>query len=174
VLAASLGFFEISIWLFALGQIMQNLSNLSCYLAYAGGFSFGNFLGILVEKKMALGNVVVQITARKAVSGLIDRLRSANYGVTTLDARGATGPVQVIFTVIQRKEIERVVSVVKNFDPKAFYSVNELQVAAQGISPAARRRPQNVLGNLSRSLGVPMNRPGEKQPQPLVVGPEIV
>ena len=33
--AAALGFFEVSIWLFAVGQVMQNLSNLSCAAAFA-------------------------------------------------------------------------------------------------------------------------------------------
>jgi uncharacterized protein YebE (UPF0316 family) len=46
VLASVLGFFEISIWLFAIGQIMQNLSDFGCYLAFSGGFTLGNYLGI--------------------------------------------------------------------------------------------------------------------------------
>src|SRR5438445_8375460 len=45
-LAPLLGFFEVSIWLFAITQVMQNLTNLSCSIAFAGGFSLGNFLGI--------------------------------------------------------------------------------------------------------------------------------
>src|SRR5712692_12038219 len=46
ILAPILGFFEVSIWLFAIGQIMQNLTDLSCYLAFAGGFTAGNYLEI--------------------------------------------------------------------------------------------------------------------------------
>jgi uncharacterized protein YebE (UPF0316 family) len=148
VLSASLGFFEISIWLFAIGQIMQNLSNLNCYIAFASGFCLGNFLGIVIEQKMALGNVVVQITTKKRVCDLVNGLRSANYGVTTLDAHGATGPVQVAFTVIKRKEIENVVSVIKRFDPKAFYSVNDLQSATEGIYPDTGRRSESVVPSI--------------------------
>src|SRR5205823_2012095 len=69
VLAPVLGFFEVSIWLFAIGQIMQNLSNLGCYLAFAGGFTAGNFLGVLIEKRLGLGTLVVRvITGRPAAA----------------------------------------------------------------------------------------------------------
>src|SRR5215471_4871039 len=50
LLAPILGFFEVTIWLFAIGQVMQNLQDPGCFLGFAGGFTLGNFLGILIEK----------------------------------------------------------------------------------------------------------------------------
>src|SRR5438128_7398987 len=139
-LAPFLGFFEVSIWLFAIAQVMQNLTSTSCYIAFAGGFSLGNFMGVLIEQKLALGNVVVHITIREKASELIKSLKQAGYGVTAFDAQGATGPVQVIFTVIKRKELPTVVAIIKAFDAKAFYSVNDLKSAAEGIFPVTKRR----------------------------------
>jgi uncharacterized protein YebE (UPF0316 family) len=49
--AAFLGFFEVIIWLLAITQIMQNLTNIFCYLAYGAGFATGNYLGMLIEEK---------------------------------------------------------------------------------------------------------------------------
>jgi uncharacterized protein YebE (UPF0316 family) len=146
--AACLGFFEISIWLFAIGQVMQNLTSLDCYLAFASGFSLGNFLGVVIEQKLALGNVVVQITTRNDPTRLAQNLRTAGYGVTMLDAEGATGPVRVVFTVIQRKQREQVLDLIERFDPKAFYAVNDVQSAAEGIFPGTRRRTVPALGYL--------------------------
>lgn len=137
-LAPILGFFEVSIWLFAIAQVMQNLTSPSCYIAFAGGFSLGNFLGVLIEQKLALGNVVVHITLRDSASGLINSLKQAGYGITALEAQGATGPVQVIFSVIKRKELTKVVAIIKAVEPKAFYSVNDLKIAAEGIFPKRR------------------------------------
>jgi uncharacterized protein YebE (UPF0316 family) len=139
-LAPLLGFFEVSIWLFAIAQVMQNLTSPSCYIAFAGGFSLGNFLGVLIEQKLALGNVVVHITLREGASGLIESLKQAGYGVTALEAQGATGPVQVIFSVIKRKELTKVVAIIKGFDPRAFYSVNDLKTAVEGIFPKRQLR----------------------------------
>jgi uncharacterized protein YebE (UPF0316 family) len=134
--AAFLGFFEVSVWLFAIGQVMQNLNSPDCFLAFASGFSLGNFLGVLIEKKLALGSVAVHITTTKDACCLIEGLRSAGYGVTALDAQGMTGPVQVVFSVIPRKELGNVVALIKSFDPRVFYSVNDLQHAAAGfVSP---------------------------------------
>src|SRR5690349_12095077 len=65
LLAPLLGFFEVSIWLFAISEVMRNLGDLRCALAFAGGFTLGNFLGILIEQKLALGSVVVRTITNK-------------------------------------------------------------------------------------------------------------
>ena len=143
LMAPCLGFFEVVIWLFAIGQIMQNLSDLGCYLAFAGGFTTGNFLGVLLEKRLAIGTLVVRIITHKEASELMAGLKAAAFGVTGIDAQGATGPVTIILTVIKRKELPQVVAIIKDFDPRTFYSVEEIQVAASGIFPIARGRTRS-------------------------------
>jgi uncharacterized protein YebE (UPF0316 family) len=143
LLAPFLGFFEIVIWLFAIGQIMQNLSDVSCYVAFAAGFTLGNFLGVLLENKLAIGNSIIHITTRKDPRPLVEDLKLEEYGVTVIDARGTTGPVQIVYTVVKRKELSKVVAIIKRFDAKAFYSVNDLQSAAEGVFP--RSRPRGVV-----------------------------
>jgi uncharacterized protein YebE (UPF0316 family) len=154
-IAPVLGFFEITIWLFAIGQIMQNLSNLGCYVAFAGGFTIGNYLGIWIERKLALGNQLVRVIANKDTTELIGALRANGYGVTRLDGQGCTGPVQVVFTVVQRKEIANVLTLIRHFDPRAFYSVDDVQVAAQGIF----RPAQGLLPLRAGAWKVGQNRP---------------
>ena len=144
-LAPLLGFFEVSTWLYAIGQVMTNLSDPCCSMAFAGGFTLGNFLGVLLEKKLALGNVVVRIITRKDPSDLIGWLKEAEYGVTRMEARGTTGPVEVVFTVIKRKELGAVLGLIKRFDPKVFYSVDDLQSAAEGVFPLGRKRARALL-----------------------------
>jgi uncharacterized protein YebE (UPF0316 family) len=139
VLAPLLGFFEVSIWLFAISQILQNLSDLGLSFAFAGGFTAGNFLGVLVEKKLAIGSVVVRVITARNVTDLIAGLQAGEYGVTTIDAQGATGPVKIVFTIVRRKELEHVVSIIKGFDTNAFYSVDDLQSLQAGIFPAKGR-----------------------------------
>jgi uncharacterized protein YebE (UPF0316 family) len=153
-LAPILGIFEVSIWLFAIGQIMKNLSDLSCYCAFASGFGVGTYLGIIIENKLALGDVMVLITSHRETASLIENLKRADFGVTRLDAQGATGPVQVVSSVIKRKELESVVAIIKAFDPKAFYSVNELQSAAQGVFRRDNDLFRNLLPGPFRSIAV--------------------
>jgi uncharacterized protein YebE (UPF0316 family) len=152
VLAPVLGFFEISLWLFAIGQIMQNLGDPACYVAFAGGSCTGNFLGILIEEKVAIGTSVVRIITHKEAGVLTDELKAAGYGVTSIDARGATGPVQIVFTVVRRKELDEVLGIIKRFDGKAFYSVDDLQSAAEGVFPATRGKSCPGLVDALRPL----------------------
>jgi uncharacterized protein YebE (UPF0316 family) len=137
-LAPLLGFFEVLTWLFAITQIMQNLSNSACFFAFAAGFALGNYLGILIEKRLAMGTSIVRVITRRDPSDLVEGLRSAEYGVTTLAGEGATGPVRVIYTVVKRREVERVVAIIKQHEPRAFYSVDELQLVAEGVFPARK------------------------------------
>lgn len=138
-LAAVLGFFEITLWLFAIGQIMTNLTDPACYIAFAGGFTLGNYVGMTLEEKMALGSLVVRVITHRDAGGLVESLRQARYGVTSIDARGAIGPVQIVFTVVKRRELDRVAALIRQFDPKAFYSVDGLHSAVEGIFPLKQR-----------------------------------
>ncbi len=89
-IAPILGFFEILIWLLAIGQVMQNLTNIVNYFAYAVGFSLGNYIGITIEQKLAMGTVVVQVITRRDASELINFLRLADFGLTVIEANGGT------------------------------------------------------------------------------------
>ena len=115
-LAPILGFFEVLIWLIAIGQVMQNLTNVANYFAYAAGFAIGNYLGIIMEQKLAIGVVVVRVITATDASKLIDFLKEANFGVTT-------------------SNLPLVVKHIKDFNPKAFYSVEDIRYVSEGVFP---------------------------------------
>lgn len=128
-----LGFFEVLIWIIVVAQVMQNLSNWVCYIAYAGGFAAGTYVGLRIEEKLALGLQVVRIITKQNCDILISELRSENYGVTIVDAEGGSGPVKMIFTIVKRKSVRVVIEKIKNNNPNAFYSVEEIKDTNQGI-----------------------------------------
>lgn len=133
--ASFFGFFEVLIWLVAIGQIMQNLNNVFCYIAYAAGFASGNYIGISIEEKLAMGVLIVRIITTNGETELIDSLRASGFGVTSVAAQGGSGPVHVIYTIIKRSCLPEVVSIIKKFNPKAFYSVEELRSVNAGVFP---------------------------------------
>jgi uncharacterized protein YebE (UPF0316 family) len=135
VLAPILGFFEVLTWLFAITKVMQNLDKASCALAFACGFTLGNFLGLLIEKRLALGMAIVRIITNRPAQALIDYLRRAQFGVTSIEGRGATGPVQIVMTVVKRRQLEEVFDLIEAHHPGAFYAVDELQSATDGVFP---------------------------------------
>ena len=130
-LATLLGFFEILIWLLAISQIMQNLTNVYYYVFYAGGFAAGNFVGILIDEKLSIGTVGVRIITRREAQDLIGALKKANYGVTAIDAEGSKGTVKIIFTVVNRQNIQDVIKIVKEYNPRAFYSIEDIRYVSE-------------------------------------------
>jgi len=128
-IAPVLGFFEILIWLLAIGQVMQNLTNITNYFAYALGFALGNYIGIMIEQKLAMGMVVVQVITRRDASELINFLRLADFGLTVIEANGGTGPVHLIFTITKRSNLPYIIKTINNFNPKAFYAVEDIRLS---------------------------------------------
>jgi uncharacterized protein YebE (UPF0316 family) len=143
--APLVGFFEIIIWLMAIGQIMQNLSSPLCYIAYAGGFATGNYVGMRIAEKLSLGVVLIRTITSKDASELLEYLKTAEYGVTSVDAQGSAGKVQVVFTIVRRREVAGVVNLIKQFNPKAFYTIEEVGFVKEGIFPARKTLLCNVF-----------------------------
>jgi len=134
-IAPILGFFEVFIWLLAITRIIQNLDNWICYVAYAGGFATGNYIGLLIEEKVAIGIVKIQIITRKESHDLIENLKNAGYGITHHEAQGGTEKVDIVYSIINRNEIQKVEDIVKTTNPKAFYSIEDVKSVSHGIFP---------------------------------------
>lgn len=134
-LAPLVGFFEVLIWLMAITQILSNMTNITYYIAYAGGFAMGNFIGIAIEEKMAIGTVVIRIITQKHAVELIEFLKCDGYGVTHVDAQGAQGPVKIIFTIVKRKDINHVLKMIRKFNPHAFFTIEDVRSVRKGVFP---------------------------------------
>ncbi|HOI48362.1 MAG TPA: DUF2179 domain-containing protein [Prolixibacteraceae bacterium] len=135
LLAPLLGFFEVLIWIITMSKVMQNLDNWLCYIGYAGGFATGNLVGLLLEEKLAMGIVKIQIITRKEATRLISALREAGYGITHHDAMGGSENVSIIHSIIKRTELGKVEEIIRSHNPKAFYSIEEIKFVNQGIFP---------------------------------------
>lgn len=128
-----LGFFEVLIWIIVVAQVMQNLSNWVCYIAYAGGFAAGTYVGLLIEEKLALGLQVIRVITNQNSDELIAELKNSNHGLTIVDAQGAVGPVKMIFTIIKRKDVPQVVDKIATFLPNAFFTIEDVKNTSQGV-----------------------------------------
>jgi uncharacterized protein YebE (UPF0316 family) len=128
-----LGFFEVLIWIIVVAQVMKNLNNAACYLAFAGGFATGTYVGLRIEERLALGMQVIRIITNQNCEELILALKKENYGITVVDAHGAMGPVKMLFTIIKRKNVQSVVDIIQHHNPTAFYSVEDIKDTNQGV-----------------------------------------
>ncbi|AKD05917.1 hypothetical protein PKOR_22370 [Pontibacter korlensis] len=145
VVAPILGFLEVLIWLIAITQVMENLSNVASYLAWAGGFAMGNFLGLRVEQKLALGQMVVRVITVEPADKLIDRLKGHGYRLTCIDARGTRGKVNLLFLIVKRKKLQHLLNIIHDYNPQAFYSVEDVRSVSEiGLAQAETERGADV------------------------------
>jgi uncharacterized protein YebE (UPF0316 family) len=130
-----IGFFEVLIWLISIRQVMQHLDNPVCYIGFAGGFAMGTYVGLRIESRLALGLQVLRIIIPGDAQPLVDALQKHNLGTTIIDGHGAKGPVKIIFTIVKRKDMVLVRNVIRDVHPQAFYSIEDIRIANQGVFP---------------------------------------
>ena len=135
VVAPVLGFFEVLIWIIAITRIIENLHNPVCYIAYAAGFATGNYVGLLVEERLAVGVVLIRIITSLNVPELASALNRMNIGTTIVGASGSKGKVSILLSVVQRSSVNTVLQKIMETDKDAFYSVEDIRAVNKGIFP---------------------------------------
>lgn len=129
-----IGFFEVLIWLIAMKQVLGHVDNAAAYIAWAGGFATGTYVGMRIEERLALGNQVIRIiTSEEDSAELVRMLRESNHGLTVVDGMGSKGPVKLLFTTAQRKHIKDIVAKIEEIQPNAFYTIEDIRSAEHGV-----------------------------------------
>jgi uncharacterized protein YebE (UPF0316 family) len=134
ILAPVLGFFEVLVWLLAVTRIFQDLDNWVCYIGYAFGYALGSYIGIKLEEKLALGVQLIRIITRKDAGNLIKTLRESGTSVTAIKAEGSTGEVGVLYSVVNRKSINKIIEIIQAHNPNAFYTIEDIRFVSHPIS----------------------------------------
>jgi uncharacterized protein YebE (UPF0316 family) len=141
-IAPILGFFEALIWLLAIGQIIQNIDNPLSYLAYAGGFAAGTYIGMFIEERLALGRVLVRVITAAPMPELLDFMKERNYRFTSVGAEGRYGKVNLLFTVMKRELLKEFIGKVKSYNDKAFYTIESVKRVSEDDLNVMEDRPK--------------------------------
>lgn len=131
--APIVGFFEVFIWVVIISQIFSHANSIVAYLAYAGGYAAGNYVGILVENKIAFGFQLFRVYTKKNGSELTQLLNTSGFGSTLIRGEGAVSEVDIIETVVSRKACAKVTDIIDTFDENAFYLVEDIRSKQKGI-----------------------------------------
>ncbi len=123
-LSVVLGLFEITIWITALSQVLVRVTEHPIViLGYAGGFATGNAVGILIERRLAMGTVVVRIISSNAGRGIAEAIRQNGQRVTTFAGQGRDGPVTLLYITCARRRLSDILATARQCDPALFYCV---------------------------------------------------
>jgi uncharacterized protein YebE (UPF0316 family) len=135
-----IGLFESLIWVVAVGTAIQNLHSVWHILCYSGGFATGTVVGLWLEGKLAVGLATVRIITKTSGEEVARSLREKGYGVTEFEGRGREGRIELIYTLVKRRQIPGVLAEVERLDPGAFISVEEPRTMRRGYMFPARRK----------------------------------
>jgi len=149
-IAPFLGFFEVLIWIVAISKIMQNLDNYVNYIAYAAGFATGNFVGMLIEERLAVGVQMIRVFTHQGGYELMQILNNSGFGATCVEAHGAKEKVHLIYTIVQRNNLKNVIEIINRFNPRAFYTIEDVRAINEGIFPPRKPNTSFPFSNVLR------------------------
>jgi uncharacterized protein YebE (UPF0316 family) len=131
-IAFSLAFIETSVWLIVLSEVLPKVvAEPLLGIFYAFGFATGNVVGILVEKRLAMGYVNFRIITSKFVKEITSSFRDKGYAVTTFEGEGKDGKVTEIYVATDRKNLSALIKIVKEIEPDAFYIAEQAGVVSK-------------------------------------------
>ena len=138
--AAAIGFVEVLIWVTAVSQVLRQVDAWPLMIAYAGGFACGNYIGIWLEAKAAMGHELLRIISFREKGHLAQRLRREGHEVVELAGAFEGRPAEVLLVTAGRRRTRELLRTVRDQDPEAIYSVSDLK-RVEVESDAARRWP---------------------------------
>lgn len=146
MLAATLGFFEVIIWVLAVSGVLRYIGESPLALiAYGLGFAAGTLIGIWLEQRLALGLQIVRAINPDEERPLADALRAEGLKVTEVAAKGAVSQVEVCFLVAARRKVREIVDKILRISPRAFLTTEDIREASSFIGRLERSRSPGWL-----------------------------
>ncbi|NMC56362.1 MAG: DUF2179 domain-containing protein [Eubacteriaceae bacterium] len=126
---AILGFIVIVLWIFIVSSIITNLSqNYFKAFLYALAYAIGNYVGVTIEEKLAIGLSSLQIIVPMDMGEVLAHyLREEGYGLTVLDGHGFNNDKKVLILHIPRKKLNEALKKVKLNAPDAVIIVSDVK-----------------------------------------------
>jgi uncharacterized protein YebE (UPF0316 family) len=138
--AAGVSMIEVVVYIVGLGLVLDNLGQIQNLIAYAVGFGIGIIIGSIIEEKMALGYITVNVITSEEGEYLPKLLRAKGYGVTDWSANGRDGYRQSMQILTPRKWEFKLYKTIQEIDPKAFIITYEPKTIHGGFWVKTVRR----------------------------------
>lgn len=120
VLAAVVGFFEVTIFISIIIRIIKDIDSIYGIIAYGAGFAVGTVLGIIISDKLSRDLVSTNIISREHNEEIKKLITSEGYGFTCYKGAGLQGRVEIINVVCSHSSLTRLHKIVYLKDPSAF------------------------------------------------------
>lgn len=136
VIAFVLALFEITIWLLVVNTVLNQINEQPILIAfYSFGYATGNVVGILVERRLAFGIIILKLLTRSAGHEMAEFLRAKGLPVTVYAGEGMQGPISELYLACSRRKLRWILPEVKKIDPKVFYIIEQARDMSHALKP---------------------------------------
>lgn len=136
VTAFFLAVFEVTIWITVVSTVINKVQTLPILVVfYSLGYATGNVVGIMVEKKLAFGMIILKVFSSSKGSEIARAFRATGQPVTVFHGEGMKGPVQELYIACRRKELKRMIPKVTELDENAFYVIEQARDVRKMLRP---------------------------------------
>jgi len=140
LVATGVGFIESLLWIMAIGSVMTHLDTWYLIVAYAAGFTSGNYVGIRLEARIGIGSELVRAISIRAEGELANGLREAGWETVAVPGTGPRGePVDIVLAVQPRRRMRDLLAAIHEIDPRAVYTTSDLRRVHDGGAPRGKR-----------------------------------
>ena len=141
--AFCLGFVEITVWLAVITTVVNKVIGTPVLaIFYAFGFATGNVVGILLERRLVAGPIVLRIISSNDDEGLSDFLRQTGLKVIKFHGEDEHGAVNEYNVFCRRRDLKELTTQIKKLDRDAIYITEQ----AGGLEKILRPTMQKLTG----------------------------
>lgn len=132
--ASVIQLFQAILWVFLATTVLKGATEDPMkVVCFTLGFAFGVYLGSVLEEKMALGlvtmNIIAGVEEGKAIAEL---LRDNQVGVTSIKASGKEDSKRVLMILLKRKRKDQVVELLETSKYNCVISVSDTRTVHGG------------------------------------------
>lgn len=137
LVAATLGFVESAVWIFAISRAFAYVDNPLSMAGWAFGYAAGTVLGITIDQWVASGSIIMRVISQEKPHDLHHMLLDKGFGVTAIPGEGRERNIKILFIVSPRKRGDELLKTVQAIDPRAFITIDPVNRAIGGYLPVS-------------------------------------
>lgn len=132
---AFIAFFEVMLWVFVASLVIDGITEDPIkIIIYGAAFASGNYLGSILEEKLALGTINLQaIVSQIEGLSLVDHVRELGYAVTTVEGEGKESKKLILYMHTPRKNVPELLKILRKQVPSIVITIHEIRPVYGGF-----------------------------------------
>ncbi|MEX1376333.1 MAG: DUF5698 domain-containing protein [Eubacteriales bacterium] len=129
VIGSLIGLLEVLIWVVLVSTVLTNITEDPFKLvAYALGFSIGNYVGSTFEQRLGIGTVRIEaIVMEEHGLELANRIRAKGFAVTVMEGDGMNFKRNILLMNIPRKNQKEVAKMIREIQGNVVITINDIK-----------------------------------------------